>query len=193
LGSWEAQFDALMAQQGITQDQFSLISQGYSMTPFINDELDVASVMIYNEYYAVLESGIAPEDLNIIDYAEYGLDFPGDTLFTSRTIVEQDPDLCTRMVRASLRGWQYAIENPGEAADIVLKYDQTGVQMRAHQLSMMTEIAKLVQLQGRQLGRSDDATLRRTIDTLVQFGILNGEVLPTDVMTNEFWDSAQSE
>lgn len=191
LGSWQAQFDALIAQQGITTDDFTLISQGYSMTPFINDELDVASVMIYNEYYSVLESGIAAQDLNIMDYASYGLDFPGDTLFTNTTTVEQNPDLCTRMVRASLRGWQYAVENPAEAADIVLTYDQTGVQTQEHQLSMMTEIAKLVQVEGRQVGRSDDATLQRTIDTLLQFGILNSAVVPEDVMTNAFWDSAQ--
>ena len=60
------------------------------------------------------------------------------------------------MVRASLKGWQYAIDHPEEAVDIVLKYDQTGVQTRAHQMSMMTEIAKLVQVQGRQVGHSDD-------------------------------------
>ena len=192
LGNWEAQFDALMTQQGIRAKDFSLVSQGYSMKPFVNDELDVASAMIYNEYYSVLESGIQPEELNIIDYADYGLDFPGDVLFTSRTNVEQNPDLSTGMVRAALRGWQYAIEHPEEAADIVLKYDQTGVQTRDHQLSMMNEIAKLVQIEGHQIGRSDESDLQRTIDTLLQFDILKGAVLPADVMTNEFWDKAQS-
>lgn len=191
LGNWEAQFDALMAQQGILPSQFSLISQGYSMTAFINDELDVASAMIYNEYYTVLESGIQMSELNIIDYADYGLDFPGDTLFTSKSTTEQNPDLCLRMVRASLKGWQYAIEHPEEAVDIVLKYDQTGVQTREHQLSMMTEIAKLVQVQDRKVGRSDDTVLQRTIDTLFEFGILTETIMPTDVMTNEFWDGAQ--
>ena len=192
LGSWQAQFDALIAQKNITAKDFSLVSQGYSMTAFLNDEIDVASAMIYNEYYSVLESGIKPEDLNIIDYADYGLDFPGDVLFTSRSNAEENPDLCVRMVRASLKGWQYAIDHPEEAVDIVLKYDQTGVQTRSHQLSMMTEISKLVQLEGRQLGRSDEAVLQRTIDTLLQFNILKGAVLPGDVMTNEFWDMVQS-
>lgn len=192
LGSWEAQFDALAVQQNLKPSDFTLVSQGYSMDPFIKDELDVASVMVYNEYYAVLESGISPQDLNIINYADYGLDFPGDILFTSRATLEQDPDLCVRMVRASLKGWLYAIEHPEEAADIVLKYDQTGVQTKEHQLSMMTEIAKLVQLQGRQLGRSDDAVLQRTIDTLLQFGVLKGAVQAADVMTNEIWEKAQS-
>lgn len=192
LGSWEAQFDALIAQQGIEMDSFSVVSQGYSMEAFTNGELDVASAMIYNEYYAVLESGIQASDLNIIDYADYGLDFPGDTLFTSSKMAEQNPDLCVRMVRASLKGWQYAVEHPEEAADIVLKYDQTGVQTRPHQLSMMTEIAKLVQIAGIQLGHSDDAILQRTIDTLLQYGVLKSAVLPQDVMTNNFWEQAQN-
>lgn len=192
LGNWQAQFDALMAQQGIAPDEFSLIAQGYSMTAFLNDELDVASAMIYNEYYTVLESGISKDNLNIIDYADYGLDFPGDTLFTSKTIATQNPDLCRGMVRASLRGWLYAIEHPEEAVDIVLKYDQTGIQTRGHQMSMMTEMAKLVQLEGRQLGRSDEAVLQRMINTLLEFGILKEAVLPLDVMTNEFWTEIQN-
>ena len=191
VGSWEAQFDALIAQQEITKNDFSLVNQGYSMEAFIKGELDVASAMIYNEYYVVLESGIKPDELNIIDYATYGLDFPGDTLFTSTETTKQNPDLCTRMVRASLKGWQYAIEHPDEAAAIVLKYDKTGVQTSQHQLSMMTEIAKLVQLEGRQLGRSDDVALQRTIDTLLQYGVLKTAVQAKNVMTNDFWDKAQ--
>lgn len=191
LGSWEAQFDALIVKQGLTTEDFSLVSQGYTMTAFIDDQLDVASAMIYNEYYSVLESGIKPEDLNIIDYADYDLDFPGDVLFTSSSTADQKPDLCTRMVRASLKGWQYAIEHPEEAVDIVLKYDQTGVQTRSHQLSMMKEISKLVQVEGQQLGRSDETVLQRTIGTLLQFGILKGTVQPSDVMTNDFLEQAQ--
>ena len=191
-GSWEAQFNALVVQQGITKNDFSLINQGYSMDAFIKGDLDVASAMVYNEYHVVLESGIKPEELNIIDYATYGLDFPGDTLFTSNEIAKQNPDLCLRMVRASLKGWQYAVEHPDEAAAIVLKYDKTGVQTSQHQLSMMKEIAKLVQVEGRQLGRSDAATLQRTIDTLLQYGVLKTAMQAKDVMTNEFWDKAQS-
>jgi len=190
LGAWEAQFDALMAKEGLTTDEFSLISQGFTMDPFLEGELDVASAMIYNEYYVVLESGVKADELNIIDYANYGLDFPGDTLFTSRQTLEQKPDLCERMVRASLRGWQYAVEHPEEAADIVLKYDESGVQTREHQLSMMNEIAKLVLLPVRPLGFTDRDSVLRTIDTLVSYGVLGGPVQPEDVFTNGIWEKA---
>lgn len=191
LGGWEAQFNALMAREELTAQDFDLVSQGFSMDPFLDGSLDVASAMIYNEYHVVLESGIQAEDINIIDYADYGLDFPGDVLFTSRRLAEDNPDLCTRMLRASLRGWEYAVEHPEEAADIVLKYDESGVQTREHQLSMMQEIAKLVSLPVRPVGFTDRDDVRRTIDTLLSYGVLSQAVQPEDVFSNEFWELAR--
>jgi len=191
LGGWEAQFDALMAREGLTTQDFELVSQGFSMEPFLDGSLDVASAMIYNEYHVVLESGLLARDLEVIDYADYGLDFPGDVLFTSRRLVEEKPELCVRMLRASLRGWEYAVQNPEEAADIVLKYDESGVQTRDHQLSMMEEIAKLVSLPLRPIGFTDRDDVRRTIDTLLSYDVLSGAVQPEDVFTNELWEQAR--
>lgn len=191
LGNWEAQFDALIFKEGLSPEDFELVSQGFSMDGFIKGELDVASAMIYNEYYTVLESGIKPEQINIIDYADYGLDFPGDVLFTTQKLARENPDLCVRMVRASLRGWQYAIDHPEEAADIVLKYDTSGIQNREHQLSMMNEIAKLVRVSVRSLGYTDRDDVRRTIDTLFNYGVLSSPITPDSVFTNMFWEQAQ--
>jgi NitT/TauT family transport system substrate-binding protein len=193
LGAWEAQFNALMAKEGLTSQDFELVSQGFSMDPFLAGDLDVASAMIYNEYHVVLESGVQPEELNIIDYADHGLDFPGDVLFASRQLVAQNPDLCARMLRASLRGWQYAVEHPEEAASIVLKYDQSGVQTHEHQLSMMNEIAILVSPPLHPLGFTDRDDVRRTIDALLGYGVLSGPVQPDDVFTNDIWEQARSE
>lgn len=192
LGGWEAQFKALMAREGLGPADFELVSQGFSMDPFLKGELDVASAMVYNEYHVVLESGVAPDDLNIIDYADYGLDFPGDVLFTSRQMLEQNPDLCERMLRASLRGWQYAVQHPEEAVDIVLKYDDSHIQTQEHQISMMNEISKLVSGSVLPLGYTDRDDVRRTIDTLLSYGVLDGPVQPEDVFTHEIWEEVHS-
>lgn len=193
LGNWEAQFNALMAKEGLTESDFTLVSQGFSMDAFINGELDVASAMIYNEYYAVLESGVQPEELNIINYADYGLGLPGDVLFTSAKFAQANPEICAGMVRASLRGWQYAIERPEEAADIVLKYDASGMQKRDHQLAMMREIAKLAQVPLRPIGYTERADIQRAIDTLYSYNILQNLLDPETIFTNRFWEHAQPE
>jgi NitT/TauT family transport system substrate-binding protein len=189
MGSWEAQFNALLAKEGLNFNDVSLVAQGWSMKPFLRGELDVASAMIYNEYHVVLESGIKPEELNIIDYAHYGLDFPGDVLFTSQQMLKKDPSLCRRMLRTSLKGWQYAMEHPEEAVDIVLKFDKSGIQTKQHQLSMMKEITKLVQVKGRRLGYTDEVTVKRMIDLLLRYKILETPIESRDVFAAEILES----
>ncbi len=191
LGSWEAQFDALIAQAGLKPEDFTLVNQGFSMDAFIRGDLDVASAMIYNEYYMVLESGLSADELTIIDYADYGLAFPGDTLFTSRSTLEKDPDLCRRMVRASLRGWKYAVAHPEEAVEIVMRYDKTGTLNREHQLIMMREIARLVVVPGRDLGYTNPQDVNRVVQALQQFGVLKVSVDPAQVFTNEIWNQVK--
>jgi len=193
LGNWEAQFNALIAKEGLKANDFTLVSQGFSMDAFINGELDVASAMIYNEYYTVLESGVKPEELNIINYTDYGLGFPGDALFTSTKFAKESPKICAGMVRASLRGWQYAIERPEEAVDIVLKYDDTGAQKRDHQLAMMREIVKLVQVNVHPIGYTNRADILRAIATLYSYKVLKNQMDHESVFTNIFWEQYQPE
>jgi len=49
--------------------------------------------------------------------ADYGVDFYGDSLFTSAKMVKNHPDRVARFVKASLRGWEYALSNPVAIAD----------------------------------------------------------------------------
>jgi NitT/TauT family transport system substrate-binding protein len=50
-------------------------------------------------------------------------------------------DKMVRFVRASMKGWEYAIANPEEAAGIVM---DNGGQDENHQVRMMGEVAKLI-------------------------------------------------
>ena len=76
-------------------------------------------------------------------------------------------DKLTRFVRASMKGWKWAEENPDEAADIVLENDETGAQTEAHQKRMMGEIAKLT---AGSNGALDVADYERTVATLMGGG-----------------------
>jgi len=76
-------------------------------------------------------------------------------------------DEMVRFVRASMRGWKWAEENPDAAADIVLENDETGAQTIEHQRRMMGEIAKLT---AGSNGALDPADFQRTVDTLLGAG-----------------------
>jgi hypothetical protein len=58
---------------------------------------------------------------------------------------------------------------------------------------MMNEMAKLVLRPVQQLGFTDRDDVRRTIDTLLSYGVLSGPVQPDDVFTNDLWEQARSD
>ncbi len=47
---------------------------------------------------------------------DYGVHFYADTLFTSDDLISTDPDLVLRFLRATLKGWTFAVENPVQSA-----------------------------------------------------------------------------
>ena len=76
-------------------------------------------------------------------------------------------DKMVRFVRASMKGWKWAEDNPSDAAMIVLDYDETGAQTENHQVRMMGEIAKLT---AGSDGTLDPADYERTVASLLAGG-----------------------
>jgi NitT/TauT family transport system substrate-binding protein len=125
--------------------------------------------MTYNEYWQVIDAGIAPEDLVTFKYEEQGVATLEDGLYVLEENLK-DPafeDKMVRFVRASMKGWKYAEANPDEAAMIVLENDETGAQTEQHQKRMMAEVAKLT---AGSNGALDVAAAERTVASLLSGG-----------------------
>ena len=93
-------------------------------------------------------------------------------------------DAYVRFVRASMRGWQYALENPEEAAQIVVDADETGAAALAHQLYMAGEVSKLVDATDPAL---DLATYERTVQALLDQSIIENQ--PSGAYTTVITDA----
>jgi NitT/TauT family transport system substrate-binding protein len=125
--------------------------------------------MTYNEYGQVLDAGFKPEDLVVFKYEDQGVATLEDGLYVLEERLS-DPefvDVMARFVAASMKGWEYARQNPEEAAQIVLENDATGAQTEAHQTRMMGEINKLTE---GSTGELDEAAYKRTVETLMKGG-----------------------
>ncbi len=59
-------------------------------------------------------------DVNALRPADFGVDFYGDSLFTTEPFATKNPDVVRRFRRASLRGWRYALEHPDEIVAHIL-------------------------------------------------------------------------
>ncbi|MCK0143043.1 ABC transporter substrate-binding protein [Aliiroseovarius sp. F20344] len=199
LGVWffgnEFPFMSWMSQLGIATDGASetgveVLKQGFNVDPLLQRQADCISTMTYNEYWQVIDSGVAPEELVTFKYEDQGVATLEDGLY----VMEENlgdaafTDKMERFVRASMKGWKWAEENPEDAAMIVLEYDETGAQTEKHQVRMMGEIAKLT---AGSDGALDEAAYARTVATLLGGGsdpVITAE--PSGAWTSAITDAA---
>lgn len=168
----------------------TVLKQGFNVDPLIQKQAACISTMTYNEYWQVIDAGIKPEDLVTFKYEDQGVATLEDGLYVLEDKLK-DPAFKERMVkfvRASMKGWKYAEENPDEAADLVLENDSTGAQTEQHQKRMMGEIAKLT---AGSNGALDEADFKRTVQSLLAGGsdpVISKE--PEGAWTHDVTDAA---
>jgi NitT/TauT family transport system substrate-binding protein len=167
--------------------------QGFTMDQFLGGEIDAASAMTYNEYQVVLESGIKAEDLSVIDMNDEGVAMLEDNLFANKEWLADNKETAAKFVRASLKGWKDAIADPEAAVDSVMKLAEEGSTTREHQLTMMTEVAKLIQPEGfdaSKIGYTDAAAFQQTADIALKFGVIKEASKVDEAYTNEIVEMA---
>ena len=192
LGVWfygnEYPFFAWMNKLGLSTDGgpdgVTVLKQSFDVQPLIQKQADCISVMTYNEYWQLIDAGYKPEDLIVFNYSAMGNDLLEDGLYALEGDLAKPEfkDKMVRFVRASMKGWNYAVANPDEAAEIVM---DNGGQDENHQKRMMGEVAKLI---AGANGVLDEAAYDRTAKALLDQKIIEKE--PTGAWTHEITDAA---
>ncbi|WP_283427106.1 ABC transporter substrate-binding protein [Shimia sagamensis] len=177
LGVWffgnEYPFLSWMSKLGLATDGsdggVTVLKQGFNVDPILQGQAACVSTMTYNEYWQIIDAGLSPDDLVVFKYEDQGVATLEDGMYVMEEKLA-DPafeDKMVRFVRASMKGWKWAEENPEEAALIVLDNDASGAQTEEHQVRMMSEIAKLT---AGSNGALDVADFDRTVDSLMSGG-----------------------
>jgi NitT/TauT family transport system substrate-binding protein len=190
LGVWfygnEYPFFAWMNKLGLSteggEDGVTVLKQSFDVQPLIQKQADCISVMTYNEYWQLIDAGYTADDLIVFNYSEMGNDLLEDGLYAMEDDLA-DPAFAEKMVKfvqASMKGWEYAIANPEEAAGIVM---DNGGQDENHQVRMMGEVAKLI---GEPDAKLIEAAYERTAKALLDQGIITKE--PSGAWTSDITD-----
>jgi len=93
-----------------------------------------------NEPFLLKQRGIP---FNMFVPRDYGIDSYGDLLLTSEGELGQHHERAEKVLRATLKGWEYAIQHPDEAIDLILKKYNTQHKSRSH---LAFEARKLIKL-----------------------------------------------
>lgn len=122
------------------------------------DKVDAVSAMTYNEVNQIVGLGYPLAKLNIMRLSDMGINLLEDLMFAPEKVLAETnfknsgmsgKEIAAKLLRASLKGWNWAVANQGAAVDIVVtKCGQTcngsgAIDARDHQTWQMKEIAKL--------------------------------------------------
>jgi NitT/TauT family transport system substrate-binding protein len=104
---------AMLAKVGISFDKVSVVTDLPSdLALFTTGDVPLWGVYL---------TGLYVYKVNIIYPEDYGVHFFADTIFTTDEMIANHPDLVTRFLRATLKGWSVVVENSNDVPQMVQK------------------------------------------------------------------------
>ncbi len=163
-------------------EDVTIVSQDFTMDSLLNNDLDAAQAMTYNEYAQVLEvenpdTGelYQPEDLAVISMESTGTAMLQDGIFSQGAWLaeEGNADIATRFLRASFQGWIWCRDNFDACVDVVLANGPTLGQ--GHQTWQLNEINALIWPSPEGIGFMNADAFQRTVDVAIEGEVISAE------------------
>lgn len=108
---------AYFEAEGVPSNKMILYPHQYDVSSLISGQVDAMSAYSTDEPFVLKQKDIP---YTVFSPRAGGIDFYGDTLFTTQQLVKQKPKTVSAFLRASLKGWQYALNNKNEIIDLIL-------------------------------------------------------------------------
>ena len=162
---------AMLYEAGISTNQYKHLQNSFNPEDLINGKTDAMVGYLTDQVDYFKKKGI---EINVIDPRSYGVDFLSDNLFTTEQEIKKHPDRVQRFLRASLKGWDYALKHPDELIQIILsKYNPVKRLTAEHLAFEAQETHKMILPETVAIGHIDIKRFQRIADTYLQMGMVN--------------------
>ena len=118
----ETIYKAFMKRQHIDRKEVVELMTQATAPLLIAKKVDCCLSTVYHSPALVEAAGLTPV---ILDFDDYGLDSYGVNIVVNEDSVKNHPDLVKAFMRATVRGWEYALQHEKEAESFILKYNPT--------------------------------------------------------------------
>jgi len=107
---------AMLVSEGMDITSVEHVPHSWNIDDLVSGRVDAMSAYLTSEPYFMQERGFSPSFIRPINY---GVDFYGDCLVTTESLVLKNPDQVEAFLRAVRQGWRYAMAHPEEMADLI--------------------------------------------------------------------------
>lgn len=113
-------YRALMRKVGVDKEKLKEIEVSFDLATFYAGHYDVRPAFIYDEPVSLDAQNLK---YTIINPSDYGISFIGTVYFTTRKMVEEQPEIVQSFINALAKGWEKAIQEPSLAIEYLKAYD----------------------------------------------------------------------
>ncbi|MEC4749668.1 diguanylate cyclase [Methylomicrobium sp. Wu6] len=164
----DADFLTMLLNEGISASQINIIPSSYRIEDLIAGKIDAFNAYSTNEPFFLKQRHI---DYNIIEPSNYRVDFYSDIFFTSEQELRDHPKRVEKMLRATLKGWRYAMDHPDQIIDLLLKTYHVE-KSRAHLEFEAAEMRKLILPDIIEIGHMNPERWQHMTNTFVKAGLI---------------------
>ncbi len=108
---------AMLFKAGIQPTDVIDVPTDWKIDLFTQGKIDAQFVYLTNEPYLAQRQGV---DVFLLKPFSHGIDFYGDTIFAKQDFVQNNPQLVDRFLHALKHGWEFAMQNPEQIADLII-------------------------------------------------------------------------
>jgi signal transduction histidine kinase len=178
----DAPLTAMFASLGINSDQYTHVPHSFNNETLLDGEVDAVSVYLTNQPKWFADRGI---EVNIIDPINYGVDFYGDLLFTSERYIKDSPDRALAFKEASIKGWEYALNNQEEIINLIINKYQNK-QTKEHLEFEATHTARMIKTNTIPIGTTYPVRFHRIANIYRSLNMVPKGASEEDLLINDY-------
>lgn len=180
-------FPAFVAATGIDSNKVNQVSleAAAKSQAFLQKKVDAITAYSNNQLPALEDTlGIR---LNAMMFADYGINLLGSGIIAHNKTIEEKPELARRFVQATIKGWEYAVQHPAEAAEILEKrFPQQKKEVVLKQLAPTFQLIRTKATEGKPIGWQSEQDWKQTLDLLEKYGGMQKRLELNAYYTNQF-------
>ncbi|MFN8456865.1 MAG: ABC transporter substrate-binding protein [Anaerolineae bacterium] len=184
----EMALDIALTHFGLSQAEVEIVEFGLNYAEVLRSgQCDAIQGFIITEPLELEEMGL---ELQVFPAYEWSYEAYAQVLVTTERLLATQPDVLRCFLQITFAGWRRALQNPHEVSRIIT----THYLMEARpELEMFILLALRPFLEGKvgqaRLGWMEKSRWERSIDYLVNYGVLDRRLTAEEVMTNALMEA----
>jgi ABC-type nitrate/sulfonate/bicarbonate transport system substrate-binding protein len=182
--------EALFRAAGLPPTEWTFVSSGFDPSPIVNDEAD-----FYHGFRTGQGNGLelAGNAMNYISYDQFDFPVYDAPIFVLEDTLADREDMLVRWMRATIKGWEYAVANPVEVSQLTIeKYGHPDIDPALSDNEAKLQVADIVSddTNSKGLFTMNEARWTTILDFLVDAGQLATSAPVSDIMTTSIQEQA---